>query len=111
MLENLLKMLERGQDSAMLRFSLGNEYLRRDALPEAAQHYQAALELDAQYSAAWRAYGRTLLRLERLEAAVEALEQGIPVAEARGDKQAAREMQVFLKRARKQLSERDRDKS
>ena len=42
----LLAMLERGQDSALLRFSLGNEYFASGDAGEAALHLSKAVELD-----------------------------------------------------------------
>lgn len=42
----LLAMLERGQDSALLRFSLGNEYLAAGRDDEAIVHFRRAVELD-----------------------------------------------------------------
>lgn len=93
-------MLAAGDDSALLRFSLGNAYLDSD--PErAAEHLQRAVEIDPMYSAAWKILGKALERAGKPEAAIGVFEQGIDVAERKGDKQAAREMQVFLKRLRK----------
>ena len=51
--------------------------------------------------AAWKALGKTLVDSGQPAAALAAYEQGISVAEARGDIQAAKEMTVFAKRIRK----------
>lgn len=99
-IDNLLGMLQRGQDSALLRFSLGHEYFKSGQWEAAVGHLAAALERDPQYSAAWKLYGRGLLQAGRGAEAMVALERGIAVAEGRGDIQAAKEMRVFLKRAR-----------
>jgi tetratricopeptide (TPR) repeat protein len=101
MIENMLGMLERGQDTALLRYSLGQEYARAEQWEAAEQHLARAVELDPGYSAAWKLYGKVLASGGRPGAAIPVLEQGIEVAEARGDVQAAKEMHVFLKRARK----------
>jgi predicted Zn-dependent protease len=93
-------MLDAGHDSPLLRFSLGELHYKDGAPLEAARHLAAAVRQDPQYSAAWKLYGRALLDAGDAGAATGVLEQGIAVAEARGDNQAAREMQVFLKRAR-----------
>ncbi|MEJ2577013.1 MAG: hypothetical protein P8106_10165, partial [Gammaproteobacteria bacterium] len=61
------------------------------------------VELDPQYSAAWKLYGKALAALERQAEAAEVYRRGIAVAERRGDVQAAKEMRVFLKRAQKAL--------
>ena len=100
-----LKMLERGQDSALLRFSLGSEYHGRGEHPAAVEHLGHAVELDADYSAAWKLLGKSLAALDEHAAAADAFRHGIDAAERKGDRQAAKEMQVFLKRATKSLDE------
>lgn len=104
MLENLEKMLAAGKDNALLRFSLGNEYLKRGEAQTAAQHLHRAVELDPNYSAAWRALGKALQQAGMILDALAAYKAGIEVAEKKGDKQAAKEMQVFAKRLEKQLT-------
>ena len=98
---SLEKMLDGPRDGALLRFSLGNEYLKAGAAAEAAASFQAAVERDSQYSAAWKALGKALAETGDQAGALAAYERGIAVAEARGDIQAAREMTVFAKRLRK----------
>ncbi|MBI3716134.1 MAG: tetratricopeptide repeat protein [Betaproteobacteria bacterium] len=98
MIENFEKMLASGKDSALLRFSLGNEYAKAGQPARAVEHLQAAVRLDPGYSAAWKWLGKALAGLERKDEAKRAYEQGIAAAEAKGDKQAAKEMAVFLKR-------------
>jgi predicted Zn-dependent protease len=99
------KMLASGKDSALLRFSLGNEYLKLADAATAAQHLEVAVRLDPNYSAAWKALGKALAEAGRAPEALDAYNQGIVVAEQRGDKQAAKEMTVFAKRIQKQLDE------
>lgn len=94
----LLGMLERGQDSALLRFSLGNEYIGVENFDEAAGHLRRAVELDRKYSAAWKLLGRSLSASGRDDEAIEAYREGMAVAAQHGDRQAAKEMNVFLKR-------------
>lgn len=103
MLENLEKMLASGKDNALLRFSLGNEYLKRGEAQTAVQHLQRAVAFDPNYSAAWKALGKALQEASMLREALDAYRTGIEVAEKKGDKQAAKEMQVFAKRIEKQL--------
>jgi Tfp pilus assembly protein PilF len=98
----LLAMLERGQDSALLRFSLGSEFLGEDQHSLAAEHLQQAVKLDPNYSAAWKLLGKTLAIRECTAEAIDAYQKGIEVAEANGDRQAAREMAVFLRRLQKE---------
>ncbi|MEW5893413.1 MAG: tetratricopeptide repeat protein [Pseudomonadota bacterium] len=102
-LENFEKMLAAGRDNALLRYSLGNEYLKAARHAEACAQFEAALAFDPKYSAAWKLLGRARMELGQFAQAAEAYRQGIAVAEARGDVQAAKEMTVFLKRVQKQL--------
>jgi len=100
-IDNLQAMLARGQDSALLRYGLGNEYLKTDEPAPAAEHLAVAVRLDPGYSAAWKLYGKALAALGRDAEAVTAFDQGIAAAERKGDIQAAKEMRVFRKRAQK----------
>ena len=103
--ENLEAMLARGQDNALLRFSLGGAYLKAGDGERAAAHLAQAVAHDPQYSAAWKLYGRALTESGRPGDAIAAFDTGIRVAEAKGDIQAAKEMRVFRKRAEKRLAE------
>ncbi len=100
-IEQFEQMLASGHDSAMLRFSLGNEYLRADDPANAAPHLRQAVEFDAGYSAAWKALGTALEREGALTEAADAYQRGVEAAEQRGDKQVAKEMRVFLRRLQK----------
>jgi len=102
-LENFLALLASGRDNALLRFSLGNEYLKKGDASSAAEHLRHAVEQDPHYSAAWKLLGKALSDAEAWGEALAAYRQGIAVAEARGDKQAAKEMGVFARRIEKQL--------
>jgi Tfp pilus assembly protein PilF len=92
------KMLAAGRDGALLRFSLGNEHLKAGDAARAAEHLAKAVALDANYTAAWKLYGKALTAAGRADDAIAAYRQGIAVADAKGDKQAEKEMQVFLRR-------------
>ena len=94
-------LLAAGKDNALLRFGLGNEYLKAGDFARAAEHFQSAVAQDADYSAAWKLLGRSLAQAGRESEAAQAYRAGIEAAERRGDKQAAREMAVFLKRIEK----------
>ena len=100
-IEALLAMLRRGQDSALLRFSLGTEYRAAGREEEAIPHFERAVELDPGYSAAWKLLGRACESAGREEEARAAWRKGIEIAEQKGDRQAAKEMQVFLRRLEK----------
>jgi predicted Zn-dependent protease len=92
------KMLAAGRDGALLRYSLGNEYLKANEPARAAEHLARAVAQDPQYTAAWKLYGKALLAAGRDVDALAAWREGIVVAHARGDKQAEKEMTVFARR-------------
>lgn len=99
----LSQMLDAGRDNALLRFSLGNEYLKAGDAGHAVEHLRAAVKHDPAYSAAWKLLGRALADNGQLQDALAAYREGIRVAEHKGDKQAAKEMTVFARRIEKQL--------
>jgi len=91
-------MLAKGQNNAMLRLSLGKAYAEREQFDLAAPHLRAALELDPQYSVAWKWLGKALQGQGDNAGARQAWESGIAAAQARGDQQVVKELQVFVKR-------------
>lgn len=103
MIDNLEKLLAQGQDSALLRFTLGSEYLKADQPELAVTHLRAAVTQDAGYSAAWKLYGKALAAAGRHGEAIGIFDQGMQIAQDRGDIQAAKEMGVFRKRSQKAL--------
>lgn len=96
-------MLAAGREDALLRFSLGNAYLK-DQPVVAAGHLARAVELNPGYSAAWKSYAKALTASGRVEDAKEAYRRGIAAANRNGDIQAAKEMAVFLRRLGKHLN-------
>ena len=101
LIDNLETMLGRGQDNALVRYGLGNEYLKLHQYDQAIRHLQKAVEFDPRYSAAWKQLGKAYAGAEQTNQAIAAYEAGIGAAEAKGDVQAAKEMRVFLKRLKK----------
>jgi Flp pilus assembly protein TadD len=97
-------MLAAGKDSALLRFSLGNEHLKAGNATAAVEHLKRAVALDVNYTAAWKLLGRALLDDARPQEALAAYRQGIEVADRKGDKQAGKEMRVFAKRIENALN-------
>jgi tetratricopeptide (TPR) repeat protein len=100
-IESFEKLLASGQDTALLRYSLGMAYHAEGRLDEAVEHLARAVAADPAYSAAWKAYGKVLAEAGRRDEAAGAFERGVAVAEEKGDIQAAKEMKVFLKRLMK----------
>jgi len=94
-------LLASGKDGALLRFGLGMQYLAEGDAARAVEHLRAAVAFDPAYSAAWKLLGKALAESAQDEAAADAYRRGIAVAEEKGDKQAAKEMTVFLRRLEK----------
>ena len=102
-IESLEKMLGGPRDGALLRFSLGNEYLKAGDPAKATTCFKEAVDRDPHHSAAWKALGKARADAGDHIGSLGAYEQGILVAGAKGDIQAAKEMTVFAKRIRKAL--------
>lgn len=103
-LTTLLGMLNAGRDNALLRFSLGNEYLKSGDAASAIEHLRAAVQQDPGYSAAWKLLGRAFEENSAPDQALASYRQGVAVAERKGDKQAAKEMAVFAKRIERKIA-------
>jgi predicted Zn-dependent protease len=97
-LANFLRMLEAGKEGALLRYSIGNEYGKIGEMASAVPHLRRAVELDPEYTAAWKLLGKALAESGHPTDALGAYNAGIAVAARRGDKQAQKEMQVFARR-------------
>ena len=100
--ERLRKQVDGPRDGALLRFSLGSALLAEGDAAAAVVEFHAATQFDPDYSAAWKLLGNALSASGDRTAAISAYQRGIVVADLRGDKQAAKEMQVFLRRLEKQ---------
>jgi predicted Zn-dependent protease len=99
------RMLAAGKDSALLRYSLGNEYLKAGDASRAVEHLQRAIAQDGGYTAAWKLLGKALTLAGRTDDARAAYREGIAVAHRKGDKQAEKEMTVFARRLDKQADD------
>ena len=96
--EALEKMLAKGMDNALLRFGLGKAHLDGGNAVQAAEHLQRCVEFDPAYSAAWKLLGKAQQAAGDADAARLAWQQGIAAAQNKGDKQAEKEMTVFLRK-------------
>jgi Tfp pilus assembly protein PilF len=101
MISSLEKLLGTPRDNALLRYSLGLEYAKVGDAARAAQYLRDAVEREPLYSAAWKALGRALTDEGKVEEAREAYRRGIAAARQKGDRQAEKEMTVFMKRLEK----------
>ncbi len=97
-IDNLEALLAKGTDNALLRYGLGNEHLKLGHHEQAIGHLKRAVVHDPTYSAAWKLLGKALADAGHTAEAIKAYEDGIRVAEVKGDVQAAKEMRVFLNR-------------
>lgn len=86
------------RDGALLRLTLGNALLVAGDAAAAAGEMRQALAFDPGYSAAWKGLGKASLAAGDLVGAADAWRRGIDAAQQRGDKQAEKEMTVFLRR-------------
>lgn len=98
LIESLRAQCGGPRDGALLRFSLGNALLNAGNHSEAIEALRQAVTFDPDYSAAWKLLGKACLAAQDEAGAAEAWRQGIAVAQRRGDKQAEKEMTVFLRR-------------
>ena len=96
--DRLLAMIGTDRDSAMLRLTISRLLAAREEVEQATAHLEAATAMDPGYTAAWKELGK--LRLQRGDepGAAAAWRRGIEQARERGDKQAEKEMSVFLRR-------------
>ena len=99
---SLEKLLASGKDGALLRFGLGDAYLKAGDASRAVEHLREAVALDHSYSAAGKLLGKALTSAGESGAALAAYRAGIDAAEKKGDKQAMKEMRVFARRLVKQ---------
>jgi predicted Zn-dependent protease len=104
LIAGLEKLLGTPRDGALLRYSLGNEYLKLGDAAKAAVLLRDAVEKDPGYSAAWKLLGKALADSGKAPEALEAYRSGIEAAHRKGDKQAEKEMTVFARRIEKSLA-------
>lgn len=91
-------MLHNGKDNALLRFGLGKAYLDEGHASQAIPHLRACTQHDQSYSAAWKLLGKAHLQAQDTAAALAAWTEGLSAAQAKGDKQAEKEMAVLVRR-------------
>lgn len=100
-IEKLRAMCGGPRDGALLRMSMANALLAQGDTAAAIAELREALRFEAGYSAAWKLLGKTLAETGDTAAAIDAYQSGIAAAVRRGDKQAEKEMTVFLRRLTK----------
>jgi predicted Zn-dependent protease len=93
------------RDGALLRVTLANALLVDGNAVAAIAELRRALVFDPDYSSAWRLLGKTLAESGDKAAAADAYRAGVAAASKRGDKQAEKEMQLFLRRLEKRAGD------
>ena len=101
---NFERILGTGKDSALLRYSIGNEYVKMADWGAACDALLHAVDLDPTYTAAWKIYAHALAQAGRPAEALGAYRRGIVVARQKGDRQAEKEMTVFARRIERALA-------
>jgi tetratricopeptide (TPR) repeat protein len=101
MISSLEKLLGTPRDGALLRYSLGLEYAKAGERDKAIEFLRDAVARDPLYSAAWKALGGALAEGAHADEALDAYRRGIAAAQAKGDRQAEKEMTVFARRLEK----------
>lgn len=97
-IDNLRKLCGGPRDGALLRVTLANELFAKGDAQAAREELTRALQFDPDYSAAWKLLAKALADSGETARAVAAYRSGIAAAARRGDKQAEKEMTVFLRR-------------
>ena len=97
-IKRLEELLPKEADDPLTHFLLGREYLDDERYDDGARVLGRCVELNPQYTAAYRFLGDCHRKAGRTKEARMTYELGIQVANETGDLQAGKEMEVFLKR-------------
>ena len=98
LLERFETQLAEGNDSAILRLSIAQQLSTATRFDEAIGHLQRALLLNPLYTAVWLALGQAFEKTGNATRAIGTYKSGIETAKKNGDKQAERQMGVYLSR-------------
>ena len=99
--EMFRKLLQRDETNPMVLYSLGNELFKEGRYAEARDYLRRAVEHKPDYSVAYRMLGRAHFELCEDAEARDVFERGRRVAEANGDLQTVKEIDVFRRRLEK----------
>jgi uncharacterized protein HemY len=92
------KLLERDPKNPMVLYSLGNELFKEQRYSEAKTYLSRAVRNKPDYSVAYRTLGRVFYELHEDDEARRVFTQGREVADANGDLQTVKEIDVFVRR-------------
>ncbi len=99
--EMFRKLLQKDETNPMVLYSLGSELFKEGNYAEAKGCLARAVENKPDYSVAYRMLGRTHYELGENVEARRVFEEGRRVAEANGDLQTVKEIDVFTRRLEK----------
>ena len=95
-LKLLKEMLAQDANNSFARYGLAMEYMKSGQLAESIAEFQALLELDSNYSAAYFHGGQALEKLGKLTEARALYEKGIEVTTQKGDAHTRAEIEGAL---------------
>lgn len=97
-IEELKKMLAEDPDDVLGHYMLGRELLKIGQPQQAIAPLRRVIELDPDYTAAYRQLGDAYRSANRREEAIETYKQGVEVSEKTRDYQTGKECAAFLKK-------------
>tara|TARA_B100000315_G_scaffold260061_2_gene319049 strand:- start:17023 stop:17361 length:339 start_codon:yes stop_codon:yes gene_type:complete len=104
-IKNLIKIYPK---DVLLLTSLGKIYLNEHHNVEAINTFKKVIEINPEYTVAYRFLGKALTAVNNLSGAEEIYIKGIKKAEKMGDLQTKKEIEVFLKRIQKKRKEKSK---
>ena len=102
MIESLEKMLAKGVDNSLLRFGLGKGYLDLGENAKAVEHFQRCVEIRSEVFGGLETVRQGPSGADRLCSRATGLGERHRSRQNHGDKQAEKEMTVFLKKLDRQ---------
>ena len=97
-IDEFKRLLDQHPDDELLWFSLGREFSKAGLVPAAVEAWRRALTIKPNYTTVYRELGNALLSLNEPHEAKIIFLKGIATAEATGDLQVKKEIEIFLKR-------------
>ena len=101
MVDRFLAMIEKDQDNAMVRLSLGTAYIEEKLYPEAIKHLRTAVSHDESYSVAWLKLAKAYELAGDYVHALDTYKKTIEIAAEKGDMQVVKQAEVLLQKAQK----------
>ena len=103
-LNALIRQLESGRDSALLRLTIAMAHCQREEPSEALAHLAKCVTMEPGYSAAWRLMGNIHFGLQHWSHALDSYFRALECAKRNGEDQLVRELQVRIKRSSREIS-------